>query len=244
MNAMAPTKDDFAVLLKLQKADRDLDALRAKIAEVPEDVAAIRKEIEDENEKLKSSHEKSKEVQAKKKDRETTMAQKEEAIKKHQGELNQVKSNEAFKALLKEIDDEKNAVGELETEILELMDEVDAVRKEEAGIQGQIDGFVKEREGHIAELEAKKADLEKDLAEWEKGRLAIFESLPADLSDFYEKTRERRGGVAVSPLKEKSCSVCKMNQPPQAVVNVNKGSLIVTCDSCQRILVPAEKAVA
>lgn len=241
---MAPTKEDFAVLLRLQKADKDLDALRAKIAEVPEDVAAIRQEIDEENAKLSAVHEKSKEVQARKKDRETTMAQKEESIRKHQGDLNQVKSNDAFKALLKEIEDEKAAVGELETQILELMDEVDAVKKEEAGIKGQIDGFVKEREGHIAELEAKKKDLENELSQWESGRKEIFDSLPADLATFYEKTRERRAGIGVAALNDKMCSECKMTQPPQSVVNVKKGTVIVTCDSCQRILVHAEGAPA
>jgi len=231
-------------LLRLQKADKDLDALRAKIAEVPEDVAAIRLEIEEESGKHAAVYAKSREVQARKKDRENSMAQKEELIRKHQRDLNQVKSNEAFKALLKEIDDEKAAVGDLETVILELMDEAEAVRKEEAGIKAQIDGFVKEREGHIAELEAKKTDLENELAQWEEGRRKIFDSLPADLAAFYDKTRERRAGVGVSQLKENTCSECKMTQPPQAVVNVKKGIVIVTCDSCQRILVLAEGAPA
>jgi len=238
---MAPSKSDFTLLIQLHAKDRDLDSLRKRIAEIPEDIAAIQKEIDDEKTKLESVHAKSNEAQAKNKEFENTVASKEASIKKHEGDLNQVKANDAYKALLKEIEDAKKAIGDVETEMLELMDVIDAVKKEEAGIKAEIDGFTKEREGHIKELEGKKAGLEAELAKGMETRAAALESVPDELSTLYEKTRERRKGIAVSRLHNKSCGECRVAQTPQALVDVAKGTKIVMCDSCQRILVPGEK---
>jgi len=61
------------------------------------------------------------------KEKEGEMAQKEEAIRKHGTELNQVKTNDAFKAILKEIDDKKAAdakAGEVAAASRRLMFEV------------------------------------------------------------------------------------------------------------------------
>ncbi|PCI39706.1 MAG: hypothetical protein COB53_02710 [Elusimicrobia bacterium] len=238
---MAPSKADFTLLLQLHEKDLSLDDMRRRISQVPEDVAAIQTEIDDEKTKLESVHAKSNEVQAKKKDLETTVAQKEASIKKHEGDLNQVKANDAYKALLKEIEDAKVVIEELETEILELMEVADEVSKEEKGIKSEIEGFTKEREGHIKELETKKTELEAELAKGEELRKGALESVPSELATLYEKTRERRKGIAVSRLHDKSCGECRVMATPQALLDVAKGSKIVMCDSCQRILLPGEK---
>ena len=66
-----------------------------------------------------------------KKTKELDVAAKEEAAKKHGGELNQVKTNEAFKALQHEIERAKADASDIETQILEIMDQLDASRKAE-----------------------------------------------------------------------------------------------------------------
>jgi len=234
---MTLAKDDFMKLLELQALDKDLDAQSQGIAKIPEDIAAIKDEIEQDKARLQGLHDKAKEVQVRRKEKENEMASKEEAIRKHQGELNQVKTNEAFKALQKEIDGAKASVGELETEILNLMDEGDSVITEEKALKVELQAFEDECNKRIQALEARKSELEKKKGETDAKRKALEGSVTAELFTLYEKTRERRGGIGLSRLEDDgSCAVCRMKQTPQIIIDVKKCTKISTCGSCQRIL--------
>ncbi len=209
---MAITKEDLGKLLLVQSQDREVDALKKRLAQIPEDVAAIRADTEAGKAAMEAAKKKSQELALKRKEKELEMAQKEAAIKKHQGDLNAVKTNEAFKALLKEIEEAKKAVSESETVVLTLMDEGDAASK------------------------AEKAALATARAGAGERRKAPLESAPAELASTYEKTRTRRQGVGLSRIEGNLCTECRMIVPPQAVINVKKGHSIEFCGSCQRIL--------
>lgn len=232
---MAFTKDDFMKLLRLQEADARRDSLTESIDKVPVEIEGMRSRIENEKGRLSGIQEKMKKVKVDRSTREKEMAEKEELIKKHQKELNAVKSNEAFKALLKEIDQEKQSVSDLETEILTLMDEADKVVKEEKSLNAELKAFESECQGKIKELEAKKAELEKKREEIEAKRKGLAEAVPEDLLASYESTRERRG-LALARVEGKTCGACNMMLPPQVLIDIKKCSEIQVCDSCHRIL--------
>lgn len=234
---MSITKEDMANLLRLQEQDRLVDSLKRSLDQVPQDIEAIRTAIEEEKTRLNELHEKAKRVQVRRKEREGEMAQKEEDIRKHQGELNQIKTNEAFKALLKEIEDKKAAASDLETEILTLMDEGDAVLKEEKALKAQLQESEVTKNEEIKALEARKAKLESDFNAGTAKRKDLAGSIPEELSSLYERTRARRSGIGLTQVKNgDTCSECNMKLTPQALINAKKGTSIETCGSCQRIL--------
>ncbi|MFH2203064.1 MAG: C4-type zinc ribbon domain-containing protein [Elusimicrobiota bacterium] len=233
---MAVTKDDFARLIKLQEHDKLLDGLRAQIAQVPVDIEALRSEVSGEQGLLAAAQQKCKELKMRRKEKENEMATSEEAIRKHQGDLNSVKTNDAFKALLKEIEEAKKVVGDLETEILELMDAVDAASQEEKSAKETLAAAEAENNKRIQELEKHKAERAAMLAQEDAKRAALADGIPAELSLLYDKTRERRAGVALAAVKDGSCVACNVIQRPQNLVDLRKGTKILTCDSCQRIL--------
>ncbi|MDE2293091.1 MAG: hypothetical protein KGL53_13505 [Elusimicrobia bacterium] len=233
---MAITKDDLAKLLLVQAQDREADALKKRLAQIPEDIAAIRADIEAGKAGVDAAKRKSAEVALKRKDKELEMAQKEAAIKKHQGELNAVKSNDAFKALLKEIEDAKKAVSDIETEVLTLMDEGDAAAKGEKAAAADFKAFEAKHNELVKSLEAKKAELEAQAAAADERRRGLLAAVPAELAEKYEKTRERRQGVGLSRVDGNMCTECRMTITPQTLINIKKGHTIEFCDSCQRIL--------
>lgn len=241
---MKATKEDVLKLIRLQDHDKASDDLRGKIEKIPEDIEALKAEVSGEEQRLAAADQKSKDLLVRKKDKENEMAQKEGGIKKHQGELNAVKTNEAFKALLKEIDDAKAAVGELETGILELMEEIDAAAKEVKAAKADLDRANEENGKRVKVLEDEKVVLEAKLKEEDAKRAAMTEGLSAGVLEFYEKTRERRGGVAMAEIKGESCEVCHLKQPPHTLVDIKKAAEIVTCESCQRILYQTVSASA
>ncbi|MBI3297363.1 MAG: hypothetical protein HYZ75_04310 [Elusimicrobia bacterium] len=230
------TKDDLGKLLLVQAQDREVDGLKKRLAQVPEDIAAIRADIEAGKSAMEAAKKKSVEISLRRKEKELEMAQKEGAIKKHQTDLNAVKTNEAFKALLKEIEEAKKAVSESETVVLTLMDEGDIATKAEKAAQVDFKAFEAKQGELIKGLEARAAELEVSLAAAEARRKACLESVPAALCDTYEKTRQRRQGVGLSRVEGNLCTECRMILPPQSVLNVKKGHQLEFCGSCQRIL--------
>lgn len=237
-------KQDLAKLVTLQEQDKLIDSMRAAIDLIPQDIAAIRAEFEGEKTRLDGSREKAKNIQLKKKEKELELSQKEEAARKHSQELNLVKTNEAFKALQKEIDKAKAEAGQIETDILMLMEEADAVSKEEKVLAGEIKKIEADVQARIKALEDRKAAQETQLAAEKSRREASTQGIPADLLSLYEQTRTRRKGVAVSRMRDNMCDVCHILLTPQTVVNVRKGTKVMVCESCQRILYCLESAPA
>lgn len=241
---MSISKQDFTRLITVQEQDKLLDDLKRAIDKVPEDIRLLREQLEGRKGRLNEAQEKLKTIQLKKKDKELAMSQQEELIRKHQRELNEIKTNDAFKALLKEIDGEKARVSDLETEILLLMEETDKALKEEKDAKAEHKQAETETEAKVKELEAGKADLEKQHAEGSDRRKTLLDGIPEELVSFYEDTRRRRSGIAISQIHNGTCTVCHMRLPPQSVINTRKGTKIEVCDSCQRILYDLETSSA
>lgn len=233
---MSVTKEDFAKLVKLQEHDKLLDGLRAEVAKIPEEIEALRAEVSGDKEKLAAAKKNTQELQVQKKSKETDMGQKEENIKKHQGALNAVKTNEAFKALLKEIEDAKTAVGDLETEILELLDRIDGAEQSEKEAKALLEKAESENNKKVQVLEVRKSETEKKLQEQESARGVLTEGVSEELVTLYDKTRERREGIALAEVRDSMCMVCHVKQPPQVLLDLRKGKKILTCENCQRIM--------
>lgn len=241
---MAIGRQDISKIVLLQEHDKILDELRAALNLIPEDIAALRAQVSDEKRRLEEAKQNAQQLEMRKKEGENEMAEKEGAIKKHQTELNAVKTNAAFKALLKEIEDKKKTVDDLETKILSLLDEIDAAAKVEKAAKDELKRAEDESEKQVKVLEGRRAEKGKELAAGEEKRKGFIEGVDAELMGLYDKTRERREGVALARIEKDSCGVCHVKLPPQVIIDANKGTKILTCESCQRILYLLEMAKA
>jgi predicted nucleic acid-binding Zn-ribbon protein len=119
---MADIKEKVKLLVTLQEKDCAIDTLRRQAALIPVQVneqkellATLKKEAEDSRKGLVQ-------LQLRRKEKEIELESKEGEIKKHGLELNSIKSNDAYKALLNQIEQCKQGKSSLESEILEIMD--------------------------------------------------------------------------------------------------------------------------
>jgi predicted nucleic acid-binding Zn-ribbon protein len=238
---MALNADHIRRLIELQAHDQAIDAVDKSLAEVPAAIADLKNQIEAARAKASQAKTRVQDFEKKKKERELELAQKEEAIRKHSGELNSVKTNEAFKALKSEIDRAKSEVGDIETKILELMEEIDGAQQEfkkataDFGTEEKIFlAQIAEKESELSVIKAKKEALAA-----KRGPLA--EPIPEDIHKIYDHIRSRGKRDPVSKAIKKSdggavCGACRMNLAPQMVIEVTKLKNFVFCESCQRIL--------
>lgn len=239
--------DAIAGLIRLQELDKELETLRQGVSKT----GPRRAEIAARRAKTLTAQEQSKkslvDAQLNRKNLELEIDAKDQAVRKHSGELNSVKSNDAYKALVSEIEAAKKEKTLLEDQVLVLMEKIETLQKEakasEADAQktrGELDGLDRALDAEEAELKAQ-ADTKKT------ERDAFFAGLPGDARSRYEAIqRGRPGFVAVVPINAMVCGGCRTGLTPNLVNQVMKGKEIMTCESCSRILYivpkPAEPA--
>jgi predicted nucleic acid-binding Zn-ribbon protein len=104
---MALNKDSMRALVALQDKDKVLDAIQKEIDSVPPRIAAVKSDLANEKKRMDAAKAKTIELEKGKKSKELDAAAKEESARKHAGQLNEVKTNEAYKALQVEIEKER-----------------------------------------------------------------------------------------------------------------------------------------
>ena len=234
----------MGLLVAIQDRDAALDKLKAEMDRIPVEIAALRERLEGGKARVSQTKARALALEKRKKEKELELAQKEEAARKHALELNQVKTNEAFKALQREIEQAKSEGSQLETEILELMEELDSCRREEKRVLSEAAELEKEASAQIAALEAKLAELKSRFEADQAARDQAAAPLPAEVLRLYAHIRSRGKLDAVVAIDGSHCRACRMALAPQVIVEATKAKALVTCESCQRIIYRPEVLAA
>lgn len=221
-------------LISLQRTDREIQRLRAEIAELPKRVTAIEAKLAGTKETLEKAKAAVKGDDASRRKYETAITDLRGKISKYRDQSLDVKTNEQYKALLHEIHFAEKEIGTNEDKILEIMVNADAREKEvkAAEVELKEEAAEIEKEKGIAREQTEKD--EKELAEWTAKRDAARAAVDSDLLRHYDRVSKFRGSGLAEVLDQR-CSGCQVALRPQTFNEVRGGKLIY-CDSCQRIL--------
>ncbi len=224
------------MLLSLQQLDDKLFAFGQKKQEIPEQIQAMKHAFEDEKKQLEGHQQLLKEASLKQRQLEKQLQESAEDRKNKQKRLLEVKTNEEYKALLKEIEYAKKADSATEDDILVVFEEIDTLEQ-----------TIKEGEESIRENESKLQEetlcLEREIVEVDKEhqilqheRKRVAAELDTTILEDYEKIRSRRAGQAVVTVQKEVCPGCHMQVPPQTINEVLQTGEIRHCQYCRRIL--------
>lgn len=234
-------KESVKALIAVQELDLSLDRLAADLSAVPVRKAAEEAAFEAKKGALAAAKAELTRLQVEKKNKELIAAEKEEEIRKHQRDLNQIKSNDAYKALENEIAFASREKDEAETAVLELLEKIDAASAAEKIEQTAVDALAASLKDRLAAIDAEGADIESRAAELRARREALLAGMPADLLERYGFLRGRLKGLAVSeavgqPGGKLSCGGCHMQLRPQESVDLLKPEGFAVCGECQRLM--------
>ena len=228
-------------VIELQAKDTAIDELAGRIAAIPEEVLALNAAFEEKRSAMSSARETLTRLKVDKKSKELSVSEKEEEIRKHQRDLNSIKNNDAYRALQAEIARAKKEQDEIETEILGLLDEIDAASVEDKRLQQESEKLEKENALRIKELEDAKKDAEAALAAAKAQRSDFASGISAEVLEKYEFIRAQRKGLAVARVIEDktgkiSCGGCNMALTSQKTIDIKTPDALVFCDNCQRMI--------
>lgn len=241
---MALSKEALRALVALQEKDKVLDAIQKEIDTVPPRIAAVQADLANEKKRMDAAKAKTLELEKKKKTKELDVAAKEEAARKHTAQLNDLKSNEAYKTMQAEIVAERSAAGDIETEILQIMEDIDKSKAEEKILAAELKKIEDFSKGDLEKLEAELSHAKGRHASAKAERDAAAEPVPADLMKVFNHLRSRGKPDAVVPVVNGHCGSCQITLSPALQMEVAKLKNLATCESCQRILYKPEQVAA
>jgi len=204
--------------------------------EIPEQIRTWETAFREDMERLENQRKRHKAAVLRQRNLEKELEQSNEQLQKKESRKFAVKTNEEYRALLKEIEYGKEQHSKMEDEILMLLDEIDtlnqSIREQEAEINGKETKLKTNKE----RVELEVASIEKELNATKHRRVQLCVELSEDVLSAYEKIRMQRAGQAVVIVQGEVCPGCHMHIPPQTVNEVLQTGEIRHCPHCRRIL--------
>ncbi len=223
-------------LLRLQALDLKIEACKKRETEIPKQKerleakrARLAAELEDREAACKK-------LEVDQRECYKDIDQLQTHLNKYQAQLNTVKKNEEYQALLHEIDSVKEQIAQKEEHILAIMMELEEAQE---GIQATRERIKQE----LARLDEEAAAVDEELAEAQAARRELEENAKVIAGEVDETLLARyrriqngpKAGAAVVPLNGEVCTGCHMSLPPQ-LVNEVWGGQIKACNHCGRLL--------
>ena len=233
-------EEQIKMLLELQELDKEIFDKRRILDAVPEKMKELDNTLDEKSAKVKGLEEEAKKLLLQHKGKEVELQTKEQSVKKYQGQLYQVKTNQEYTALEKEIGSMKADSSVLEEEIINLLDQIDVIKKniskEKQALEVE-NRKIQEEKKNI-EDEKKKSEIEfNDLNGKRKG---FVEKLDKNVLSKYERILHNKGGLAMVPVVDDACGGCNMNLPPQVINEAKLKNHLTFCGNCARILYSTE----
>ena len=229
--------EDLTLLLDLQNLDNQIsDALKLK-EEIPKDLELCRKEQMRVEENVKQKEELFFEKQKTRKNLELDLETENETLKRYQRQLFDVRDNKEYQAMLREIEGKKQKISRLEEQILMVLEDIDECTTDLEEAKKLADAGKAKCEATESELRRRDEALKETLIIREDERKRVAARMKPDLLARYERIRKGRGGVAVVTIEGGTCPGCFTALPPQFVNEIRKGTQILPCEHCGRILI-------
>src|SRR5262245_45260009 len=233
-----PLVEGLRRLVELQKLDDELATLEEEHRALPARREALAAQQAAAEERLAAGREALRTAELAQRQAERELQEREAGVSRLEGQQFQVKTNEAYTALLREIDHARAAVSVCETRILEAMEAIESSGAAVAAAEGEAKASGERAQAGMRTLAAREAELDGRIAELRGRRAEARGRIERDLVELYERISSRKRPAVVTVTRE-ICTGCRVDIPPQRFVEILSRERVVTCGRCQRILVLA-----
>ena len=223
-------------LVALQRSDLEIAALESRLKKIPEDIAALEQEVATERANLKAAEDRLAESKKSRRTLEGELQLIEDRMEKYKDQLMQVKSNDEYRAMQKQIQAAKEDVSTHEDIILAKMEEADQFQEEIKERRKELEEGLVHVSKLETELDSEAKKLRAELERINRGRVKLVEALSNDLYAQYQQIRRSRSGIAVAEAKDEHCQECNVRLRPQVYSELRMGDNILRCENCSRIL--------
>ncbi len=223
-------------LLRLQRLDTSIRTLGHDLQQIPKKAKVIDEKVSSVKAPLDRVMSEMETLLKGRQEAEDALKSLEEKERKLKLKMPEIRSNEEYSALLKEMDATKKAREVLEEQTLK-----DMARLEE--IEGALPDLKKkyeEGESHVSQdrgaLKKEQDRLSSEILSQKKERQELQKSMHPGWFNKYTHIAAQRNGLAVVEAKGGICQGCFMSVRPKLIQDLHYGEEVVFCEGCQRIL--------
>lgn len=229
-------REDLTQVMELQNLDLEIARLQGEIEKIPREIAELESALASSRGQWEQARERLATLEQLRRSKDRELEEVTAEQRKRQSRLFEIKTNQEYAAVLKEIEGLKERYSKLEDEILELLDQIEAAQKvvhDEAALFREREKTFEVQRGTMkGELER----LKKEMGRFAEERRLQVSRVEPGLLQTYQRLLRSRGGVAVVPVKDGSCLGCHVSLTPQTYNELRKGDVLLSCANCQRIL--------
>ena len=229
-------KKNLLLLIELQECDSQLVSFSTKKIKLPEKLAKLDKEFHIFKNGIEQNKRKYEELKARHIESENKIKKINEGMVKTKDRLLEVKNNKEYQAILKENDTAELSRGNIETEIISILEELDKLSALVKKDEEILDQHKKEYEAEKKVIETDLTTIDADAANWAQKRADLKKDISAEIMARYEKVKNRNNGVGVISVWKQVCNGCHMSIPPQLYNELQKTTELLSCPNCNRIM--------
>ncbi|MBI4401288.1 MAG: hypothetical protein HY581_06625 [Nitrospirae bacterium] len=223
-------------LIELQALDLRIVEIKELQRKTPELIASAEAPLREATRLLKEATVSVEALTKERRGRERDLEAHEAQTEKLKARLTELKTNKEYQAYLFEIEMANKKKGEIEEQILVLMEGIETKQQEVKRAQAKVAEAERQFAQEKNRLEALAAGLVKELAELEEKQRVLTATVDKELLDRYAKLKAARKDLALAPVRDGICCGCRLQLPPQLVAEVKRSDVLQTCSYCHRIL--------
>lgn len=231
-------------LVKLQSVENRLRVIKNKLARCRRSVIFQENQLRGLQNALQAKHDEVKLTKIQSDRLELELKSRDEHIAKYRAALNLAKSNKEYSVILTELNTSKADNSKIESQILELMKNIEVDEADYAEIEIQIEEQKEKLDQFRKDCDAKVGQFEEEIAEiqieWDQAAVDI----PPDALAVFKRVAETYDGEALASAEQRnekvqaySCGGCFMGLTAETVNQLMTKDEIIRCGSCTRILV-------
>jgi predicted nucleic acid-binding Zn-ribbon protein len=233
---MEDLKQNLVLLFDLQTYDIKISDINKQISLAPGLIEEKKRLLAEKKSEFSESKKRYVDLVSLKKEKESLLDDKEKVIRKHSMEINTVKSNDTYKALLLEIEKAKADKSVIEDELLVLMEKTDEESVKVKIAENELQEFENNTKKDIVDIENNTGRLKEEVTVLEKIREEHKLNVNKSMLAHYERLKDGRDGPGMAVVDGESCGGCGMVLRTQLINQALKGQELVFCDNCSRIL--------
>ena len=228
--------DKIDVLKRVQSLKNKIKELETSQERRKQDVQKKKDQIEEEKDLAEKKQEEKVTVQKDIDRKELDLKTNEGEITKYNVQLNSIKTNKEYSALITEIGSKKADMSILEDEILDMMSRLEEANQ---GLEKATENLRSKEQSlkdliNTVDAEVKVTDTEIEKIKGEQKK--YIDLLDENSLQSYNRLSNIKGGKAIVPVIGNVCGGCSMNITTQTLNELMSSKDLVFCRSCSRIL--------